>query len=277
MADALGGIQVAEVLHYFSDYDTAREFYAGKLGWPVHFDAKGELLILDVRGHYQLGLINSRWTPGWSKGQPVPSPQLSIECRDLRRVYSTLKAQGCNVSEVGGDPSSMLTLELTDPWDNRVFFWQDASGAGSTGVEHQPFDAAEQLHGVQRDGSPYGFAETLYFVANLAAAEAWYCKHLGFETSVRHGHAYAALQLAQGRTLGLLNWADWFDKPDENTPPAAPRLSLMVFEIAAEHERLKAAGVQVGELKDSGEGLRWFTFADPDGTLISFWRFEQPE
>jgi catechol 2,3-dioxygenase-like lactoylglutathione lyase family enzyme len=277
MADNLGSIQVAEILHYFSDYQAARAFYADKLGWPVFFAADGELLIIDVRGHYQLGLINARWTPGWRKGTPVPTPQLSIESQDIRQARATLAAAGCQVSEVGGDPATMLTLELTDPWGNRVFFWQDAANSGNAaGVEHQPFSAAQQLGGVQRSNSPYGFAETLYHVPDLAAAEEWYCQHLGFAVTTRHGEAYCALQLNDGRTLGLMHWADWFDAPVAGTPPAPPRLSLMVFDIVAEHARLSTAGVTLGDLKDSGEGLRWFTFADPDGTQMTMWRYEKP-
>ena len=276
MALDLGGIQVAEILHYFSDYAATCRFYADQLGWPVFYAAEGELLIIDVRNHYQLGLVNARWTPGWEKGQAVPPPQLSIECRDIRRAHTALADAGCQVSEVGGDPATMLTLELTDPWGNGVFFWQDASNSGqATGVEHEPIDAAKQLTGVRHGDSPYGFGEALYHVPDTAEAQAWYCEHLGFMLAAQHGEAYCALQIEGGRTLGLMRLADCFDEADQAETSLPPRLSLMVFDIAAEHARLSDTGVAVSELKDSGEGLRWFNCTDPDGVKIMFWQYEK--
>lgn len=274
MALELGGIEVAEVLHYFSDFEQTKEFYTDKLGWPVFFEAPGELLILDVRGHYQLGLVNARWTPGWENGEPVPVPQISFQCADLRRAHAALADAGCETSDVGGDPETMLTMELTDPWGNTLYFWQDASSAGSaTGVEHEPFSAKLQLEGVPRASSPYGFGETLYYVDDLERAVDWYTRYLGLEASTRHGEAYTALQLDEGRTLGLMNLADWFDTPAEGIK-LPPRLSLMVFDIAAEHARLAEAGIDVGVLKESGEGLKWFSFQDPDGVWMTCWRYE---
>ncbi len=278
MALDLGGIQVAEILHYFSDFEAVRRFYVDQLAWPVFYSAAGELMIIDVRGHYQLGLINARWTPGWEKDQPVPAPQLSIESQNLRQAQSALAGAGCAVSEIGGDPASMLTMELADPWGNRVFIWQDASGSGqASGVVHAPLDAGQQLAGVRRGDSPYGFGETLYHVPELAAAQAWYCEHLGFTPSTRHGESYCALQINGGRTLGLMRLADCFDEADQAVAELPPRLTLMAFDIAAEHARQHEAGIPVSELKSSGDGLRWFHCTDPAGVKIMFWRYEKVE
>jgi len=73
--------------------------------------------------------------------------------------------------------------------------------------------------------------------------------------------------------LGLYRWADWWDKPAEGTPPAPCRLCIEPNDLQTEYERLKAAGVDVGELKGDVAGLVWFSFADPDCTPVTMWNY----
>lgn len=50
-------------------------------------------------------------------------------------------------------------------------------------------------------------------------------------------------------------------------------VAVQVEDAAAEHARLKAAGLAVGELADLPWGERSFSFPDPDGYL---WAYGQP-
>ena len=47
-------------------------------------------------------------------------------------------------------------------------------------------------------------------------------------------------------------------------------VAVQVEDAAAEHARLKAQGVAVGELDDQPWGERNFTFSDPDGYVWSY-------
>jgi catechol 2,3-dioxygenase-like lactoylglutathione lyase family enzyme len=47
-------------------------------------------------------------------------------------------------------------------------------------------------------------------------------------------------------------------------------VEVQVDDAAAEHSRLKAQGVEVGELHDQPWGERNFTFSDPDGYVWSY-------
>ena len=56
-------------------------------------------------------------------------------------------------------------------------------------------------------------------------------------------------------------------------PPARVRLFLECPDIQAERARQEAGGAGPGELQSNDDGLSWFSTADPDGNLLTFWQY----
>jgi hypothetical protein len=54
------------------------------------------------------------------------------------------------------------------------------------------------------------------------------------------------------------------------------RLFLECPDIGAEHQRQEEGGAAPGELRSSTDGLSWFSTADPDGNLLTFWQYTPP-
>ncbi|MBN2080886.1 RDD family protein [bacterium] len=261
--------QVAELIYYVSDVEQAIAFYHKTLGWPMEWRSGDRMVIFDVMASYQLVCVAAQLREDWEPEQPVPPPRLSFMCRDIRADIEKLKEWGCHVAELSGDEQSMLSTLLRDPFGAELFLWQD-------NVHHTAADSAaryRERREVQRTG-PYNFAECLMFVADLDGAVEFYTKHLGFAIKEKHGTAYVALAIDDGPVLGLYRWSDWWDKPDAGTPPAPCRLCIEPNDLKTEYDLLKAAGVEVGELKGDIKGLAWFSLADPDGTPVTMWNYK---
>jgi|GEM_PF-2295922 len=262
-------LQVIEVLHYAAGVDEAIEFYRDKLGWPVIWQSPGNMAMLDAGGVYQLTLVAAKWTPGWERGQPVPGPQLALESRDLKADAALLRARGLADVEVGGDPASMLTSAISDPAGIELFVWQDTTDAPATKVVEE--------YKAGRQGAPlYSLGECLFFIDDMAAGERFYTGTLGFEITDRHGEVFSQMRRAGGPVLGIYHWPRWWEQPVSGDPPARVRLFLECPDIAAEHARQLAGGAAPGELHDNQGGLSWFSTADPDGNLLTFWQYAPP-
>ena len=120
----------------------------------------------------------------------------------------------------------------------------------------------------------YGMSELMLFVEDFKRAEDFYMFTMELERIQAHGEHYAALAAQEGGyPIGLYEWQQWWDKPAAGTPPDPPRLAIEASDIAYEHQRLASAGIAVEPLKGSAEDLQWFSVADPDGHLITFWQF----
>lgn len=259
-------LQVIEVLHYAADVDQAIEFYRDQLGWPVIWQSPGNMAMLDAGGVYQLTLVAAKWTPGWQNGQSVPGPQLALESQDLKADLALLEERGLTGLEIGGDPASMLTSAITDPAGIELFVWQDTTDAPATKVVEQ--------YKATRQGAPlYSLGECLFFVDEMAECERFYTRTLGFEITDRHGEVFTSMQRADGPVLGLYHWPHWWEQPVTGDPPARVRLFLECPDIAAEHARQLAGGAAPGELNANEDGLSWFSTADPDGNLLTFWQY----
>jgi catechol 2,3-dioxygenase-like lactoylglutathione lyase family enzyme len=262
-------LQVVEVLHYAADVDKAIEFYEEKLGWPVIWRSPGNMAMLDAGGVYQLTIVAAKWAPDWAEGGPVPRPQLALESKDLRADIALLESRGLTGLSIGGDPASMLTSAIMDPAGIELFVWQDTTDAPATKVVEE--------YNAQRKPAPlYSLGECLFFVEDMAAAERFYTETLGFQVHNRHGEVFAGLRRGAGPILGLYHWPRWWEQPVPDAPPAPVRLFLECPDIAAEHQRQNEGGAAPDELRSSNDGLSWFSTADPDGNLMTFWQYTPP-
>lgn len=258
------------MLHYAADVDKSIEFYEQRLGWPVIWRAPGNMAMLDAGGVYQLTLVAAKWAPDWAEGAAVPGPQLALESKDLKADVALLESRGLSGLELGGDPASMLTSALTDPAGIELFVWQDTTDAPATRV-------VEEYNARRKPTPLYSLGECLFFVDDLASAERFYTETLGFAVHTRHGDVFTGLKRGDGPVLGLYYWTRWWEQPAPETPPAPVRLFLECPDIAAEHARQQSGGAEPGELQASNDGLRWFSNADPDGNVMTFWQFQALE
>jgi len=261
-------LQIVEVLHYSLDVDKSVGFYEGKLGWPVIWQSPGNLAIIDAGGAYQVTVVAAQWIPGWKDGDPIPAPKLAMESQDLASDKAVLTERKLHGLVISGDPASMLTMEIADPEGFQIFVWQDSAGAGATKM-------VEDYKAESQPPARYTLGECLFFVVDMPGAEKFYTDKLGFSVRSRHGEAFTGLSRKDGPVLGLYDSTKWWDS-DSAVPAGTVRLFLECPDISAEHVRLNAAGAAPGTLCDSGDGLRWFSVADPDGNTMTLWQYESP-
>ncbi len=258
-------LRVAELVCYCSDFNAALDFYTTRLGFKLSWKAEG-FCGLEVTDQYRLSLVDAKYEAGWQPGKPVPPAQLSLQSDDLAASIARIRMLGYAISDLSGDPASNVTTMMTSPDGQQIFIFQD-SGGGELIV---PGPSKE----------PYPFVEALVFVNDLAAAEGFYRDCFGLRPFMRHGDVYTGLlgsgESGAGLVVGLMRWSEWWDTPAPETPPAPARLTLECPQLASEHARLQAAGANPGQLKSCTMGLSWFTVADPDGNLITYWEYVKP-
>jgi catechol 2,3-dioxygenase-like lactoylglutathione lyase family enzyme len=114
-----------------------------------------------------------------------------------------------------------------------------------------------------------------YMVDDVEAAIAWYTEHLGFTLLSSYAPAFADVQLGSLRLL-LSGPKSSAGRPmsDGETPRPGGwnRIHLIVDDIAAEVERLRAAGVQFRNEIVSGPGGAQVLLVDPSGNLVELFQ-----
>lgn len=125
---------------------------------------------------------------------------------------------------------------------------------------------------------PNGPAEMVsvrYMVADVGAAVDFYTKHLGF--SLRMSAAPAFADVARGQLRLLLSGptsSAGRPMPDGTVPEPGGwnRIHLIVSDIAAEVERLRAAGVAFRNDIVKGPGGQQILLEDPSGNVVELFQ-----
>ena len=114
-----------------------------------------------------------------------------------------------------------------------------------------------------------------YLVDDVEASIAWYVTHLGFEVITRQGPAFADIKRGALRLLlsGPLSSAGRAMADGEKPKPGGwNRIHLIVDDISAETERLRAAGVTFRNEIVKGPGGAQVLLVDPSGNLVELFQ-----
>jgi catechol 2,3-dioxygenase-like lactoylglutathione lyase family enzyme len=114
-----------------------------------------------------------------------------------------------------------------------------------------------------------------YMVKDVDAAVRWYTAHLGFKLLSNAAPAFA--DVARGSLRLLLSGpasSAGRAMPDgaQPVPGGWNRIHLVVEDVAAEAERLRAAGVQFRNAIVSGPGGSQILIVDPSGNLVELFQ-----
>jgi catechol 2,3-dioxygenase-like lactoylglutathione lyase family enzyme len=114
-----------------------------------------------------------------------------------------------------------------------------------------------------------------YMVDDVEAAVGWYTEHLGFTLLSSYAPAFADVALGSLRLLlsGPKSSAGR-PMPDGETPGPGGwnRIHLIVDDLAAEVERLRARGVRFRNEIVSGPGGSQILLVDPSGNLVELFQ-----
>ena len=114
-----------------------------------------------------------------------------------------------------------------------------------------------------------------YMVHDVAAAIAWYTKHLGFTVLSNYAPAFADVTLGSLRLL-LSGPASSAGRPmaDGARPEAGGwnRVHLIVDDLPGEGARLRAAGAQFRNEIVTGSGGSQVLLKDPSGNLVELFQ-----
>ena len=122
---------------------------------------------------------------------------------------------------------------------------------------------------------PAEMVSVRYMVADVEAAVDFYTKHLGF--SLRMSAAPAFADVARGQLRLLLSGpgsSAGRPMPDGTVPAPGGwnRIHLIVSDIAAEVERLRAAGVTFRNDIAKGPGGQQILLEDPSGNVVELFQ-----
>jgi catechol 2,3-dioxygenase-like lactoylglutathione lyase family enzyme len=114
-----------------------------------------------------------------------------------------------------------------------------------------------------------GTVSVRYLVDDVQAALDFYTEHLGFTAGMARVPAFA--EVTRGSLRLLLSGAESSGAratPADMKQPGRNRIHLIVGDLDAEADRLRAAGVAFRSDIVSGPGGRQFLIADPSGNLV---------
>ena len=114
-----------------------------------------------------------------------------------------------------------------------------------------------------------------YMVNDVEASVAWYTRHLGFEPLSSAAPAFADVSRGPLRLLlsGKTSSAGR-PMPDGRQPVAGGwnRIQLVVDDLAAEVEKMRAAGVRLRNEIVKGPGGSQILLEDPSGNLVELFQ-----
>jgi catechol 2,3-dioxygenase-like lactoylglutathione lyase family enzyme len=121
--------------------------------------------------------------------------------------------------------------------------------------------------------APDQYASVRYLVNDVQAATDFYTTHLGFELNASAAPAFA--DVVRGPLRLLLSGpasSGARATPTDASTPGANRIHLVVDDLDAEIDRLRAAGLSFRSDLISGPGGRQILLADPAGNLIELFQ-----
>ncbi|TPK96249.1 MULTISPECIES: VOC family protein [unclassified Mesorhizobium] len=114
-----------------------------------------------------------------------------------------------------------------------------------------------------------------YMVSDVDDAVAWYTQHLGFEQLSNHAPAFADVRRGALRLL-LSGPTSSAGRPmpdgEQPGPGGWNRIHLIVEDLAAEVERLQAAGLRFRNDIVKGPGGLQILLVDPSGNLVELFQ-----
>jgi catechol 2,3-dioxygenase-like lactoylglutathione lyase family enzyme len=135
-----------------------------------------------------------------------------------------------------------------------------------------PNDLEKEL---EMPNDPTEMVSVRYMVADVEAAADFYTKHLGFTLRMSAAPAFAEVGRGQLRLL-LSGPGSSAGRPMPDgtvpTPGGWNRIHLIVSDIAAEVERLRAAGVPFRNDIVTGPGGRQILLEDPSGNVVELFQ-----
>jgi len=111
-------------------------------------------------------------------------------------------------------------------------------------------------------------------VSDIDRAKAFYTEKLGFvaDVDVEPAEGIRIVQLTPpGSACSIGLWAGLPEAADLR-PGSARGFHLVVADVAKAREEFRERGVDVGEIEDHPQGVRYARFADPDGNT---WVFQE--
>ena len=121
--------------------------------------------------------------------------------------------------------------------------------------------------------SPDQYASVRYLVDDVQAAIDFYTTHLGFEVNMSAAPAFA--DVVRGPLRLLLSGPTSSGAratPGDSDVPGRNRIHLVLDDLDAEIDRLRAAGLDFRTDVVSGPGGRQILLADPAGNLIELFQ-----
>ena len=121
--------------------------------------------------------------------------------------------------------------------------------------------------------APEQLASVRYIVDDVQAAIDFYTGHLGFSLDSSAGPAFADVRRGSLRLL-LSGPASSGARatPEDANVPGRNRIHLVVEDLDAEIDRLRAAGLVFRTEVVSGPGGRQILLGDPDGNLVELFQ-----
>jgi catechol 2,3-dioxygenase-like lactoylglutathione lyase family enzyme len=122
---------------------------------------------------------------------------------------------------------------------------------------------------------PTAMVNVRYIVDDVEAALAWYTQHLGFTVLSNAAPAFADIALGSLRLLlsGPKSSAGRAMPDGERPGPGGwNRIHLIVDDLPAEFERLRAAGVRFRNDIVTGPGGSQILLQDPSGNLVELFQ-----
>jgi len=111
-------------------------------------------------------------------------------------------------------------------------------------------------------------------VTDLDRAKAFYVEKLGFhlDHDVQPGNGMRVMQLTPPGSACSIVMGTGMGEIDKMQPGSAKALHLVVADAVKARELLISRGVEVGQIDEHPQGIKYVAFSDPDGNS---WVFQE--
>lgn len=108
-------------------------------------------------------------------------------------------------------------------------------------------------------------------VSDVDRAKTFYTERVGFieDVDVRPMEGVRVVQLTPPGSACSIGLGQGLPAYDDVAPGVVKALHLVVADIEQAHAALVGRGVQVSPVQDVGGGVKYATFADPDGNTMT--------